>query len=96
MKSVLLLITVLFLLISCNSNKKKALAEKRIADSLQQVQMLEHEKFLADSLENAARVDQALTAFGEIKFGMSKDTVQAIMKRTLSQGRSKTLGAYEY
>lgn len=96
MKSVLLLITVLFLLISCNSNKKKVLAEKRIADSLQQVQMLEREKFLADSLENAARVDQALTAFGEIKFGMSRDSVQAIMKRTLNQGRSKTLGAYEY
>lgn len=58
--------------------------------------MLEREKFLADSLAIAVRMDQAITAFGEIKFGMSRDSVQSVMKRTLNQGNSKTLGAYQY
>lgn len=86
---------VLFL-ISCNSNQTKLAAEKRIADSIQQVKMLEREKFLADSLEKAQRLELVMNAFGGIKFGMSRDTVMAIMKKTLNQGREKTLGAYNY
>lgn len=96
MKPILLPFFMLILMISCNTNQKKQLAEKRKSDSLLQVQQIEHEKFLADSLAKADRIDQAMTAFGEIKFGMSRDSVQAIMKRTLSQGNSKTLGAYDY
>ncbi len=96
MKSILLSVLVLLILVSCNSNQKKQQLEKRKADSIQQVMQLEREKFLADSLAKAARVDQALTAFGSIKFGMSRDTVQAIMKKTLNQGTNKVLGAYEY
>jgi|GEM_PF-2541584 len=96
MKSILLFIAAVLLLTSCNFNKKKELAEKRIADSIQQVRLLEHEKFQADSLEKAVRFNQAMTAFGEIKFGMTRDTVQSIMKRTLNQGKSKMLGAYNY
>jgi len=96
MKSNLLFIAALFLLISCNFNKKKELADKRIADSLQQVRLLEREKFQADSLEKTARVNQAMTAFGEIKFGMSRETVQSIMEKTFDQGKSKVLGAYNY
>jgi hypothetical protein len=96
MKPVLLSIIFLSLLLSCNFNKKKELAEKRKADSLQQVQMLEREKFLADSLAKAERLNIAITAFGQLKFGMSRDSVQAVMKRTLNQGKSKTLGAYDY
>ncbi len=96
MKPTFLFLTLLFLIFSCNSNQKKQLAEKRKADSLMQVQQLEREKFLADSLAKAARFDQAMTAFGEIKFGMSRDSVQSIMKRTLNQGVTKTLGAYNY
>lgn len=96
MKPIFLFLTLLFLIFSCNSNQKKQLAEKRKADSLMQVQQLEREKFLADSLAKAARFDQAMTAFGEIKFGMSRDSVQSIMKRTLNQGVTKTLGAYNY
>lgn len=96
MKPIFLSLVVMFLLISCNPNKNKELAEKRKADSIQQVRLQEHEKFVADSLANAARLEQAMTAFGGIKFGMSRDTVQAIMKRTLKQGTGKTLGAYEY
>jgi len=83
-------------MISCNQNKKKELAERRKADSIQRIQIMEHEQFIADSLGKAARLDQSLTAFGEIKFGMSRDTVKSIMKRTLKQGSGKTLGAYEY
>jgi len=96
MKSILLFIAAFLLLTSCNFNKKKELAEKRIADSIQQVRLLEHQKFQADSLEKAARLNQAITAFGEIKFGMTRDTVQSIMGKTLDQGKSKLLGAYNY
>lgn len=96
MKPIFLSIIVLFLMISCNQNKKKELAERRKADSIQRIQIMEHEQFIADSLAKSARLDQALTAFGEIKFGMSRDTVKSIMKRTLKQGSGKTLGAYEY
>jgi len=96
MKSILLFIATVVLLSSCNFNKKKELAEKRIADSIQKVRLLEREEFVADSLENAARLNQAMTAFGEIKFGMSRDTVQSIMGKTLDQGKSKLLGAYTY
>lgn len=96
MKQISVFIAIACLLCSCNYNKKKELAEKRKADSLIQVQKLEREKFLADSLASAARLDQAMTAFGGMKFGMTRDTIQAIMKRTLSNGKSKTLGAYEY
>jgi len=96
MKSILLFIAAILILTSCSFNKKKELAEKRIADSLQQVRLLEREKFQADSLEKAARFNQAMTAFGEIKFGMTRDTVQSIMGKTLDQGKSKLLGAYNY
>jgi len=96
MKSILLFIVAVLLLTSCNSNKKKELAEKRIVDSIQQVRLLERQKFQADSLEMAARLNQAMTAFGEIKFGMSRDTVQSIMEKTLGQGKSKLLGSYNY
>lgn len=96
MKSILLFIAAVLILTSCNFNKKKELAEKRIADSIQQVKLLEREKFQADSLEKAARLNQAITAFGEIKFGMMRDTVQSIMGKTLDQGKSKLLGAYNY
>ncbi|MDP2335262.1 MAG: hypothetical protein Q8N05_02210 [Bacteroidota bacterium] len=96
MKSIFFLLAVLFLMGSCNSNRKKGLAEKRKADSILVVQQLERENFLADSLAKAARLDQAMTAFGELKFGMSRDTVKEIMKRTLNQGNSKTLGACQY
>ena len=96
MKSILLFIAALLLLPSCNFNKKKELAEKRMADSIQQVRLLEHEKFQADSLEKAVRLNQAMTAFGEIKFGMTRDTVKSIMEKTLDQGKSKMLGAYNY
>lgn len=96
MKSILLFIAAVLLLTSCNFNKKKELAEKRIADSIQQVRLLEREKFQADSLEKADRLNQAMTAFGEIKFGMTRDTVQSIMGKTLDQGKSKLLGAYNY
>ncbi len=96
MKAILFSLATIFLMFSCNTNQKKQLAEKRRADSIQQVQQLEREKFLADSLAKAERLEQASTAFGQLKFGMSRDTVQAIMKRTLNQGKSKTLGAYEY
>ncbi|MDP3445671.1 MAG: hypothetical protein Q8T08_22650 [Ignavibacteria bacterium] len=96
MKSILFAITALMILISCDSNKKKELAVKRIADSIQQVRSLERENFLADSLRKAVRFDQAMTAFGEIKFGMIRDTVQSIMKKTFDQGKSKVLGAYNY
>lgn len=96
MKSILLFIAAVLILTSCNFNKKKELAEKRIADSIQQVRLLEHEKFQADSLEKADRLNQAMTAFGEIKFGMMRDTVQSIMGKTLDQGKSKLLGAYNY
>lgn len=96
MKSILLFIAAVLILTSCNFNKKKELAEKRIADSIQQVKLLEREKFQADSLEKAARLNQAMTAFGEIKFGMMRDTVQSIMGKTLDQGKSKLLGAYNY
>lgn len=67
-----------------------------MADSLQMVRNAEREKFLADSLAKAARYDQAITAYGQIKFGMTRDSVHAVMKRTLTQGSSKTLGAYNY
>jgi len=96
MKSNLLFIAVLILLASCNFNKKKELPDKRIADSLQQVRLLEREKFQEDSLKKAARLNQAMTAFGEIKFGMTRDTVQSIMRKTFDQGKSKVLGAYNY
>lgn len=96
MKSILLFIAAVLILTSCNFNKKKELAEKRIADSIQQVKLLERQKFQADSLEKAARLNQAMTAFGEIKFGMMRDTVQSIMGKTLDQGKSKLLGAYNY
>ena len=96
MKSILLFVAAVLLLISCNFNKKKELAEKRIADSIQQVRSLEREKFLADSLAKAARLNQAMTAFGEIKFGMTRDTVQSIMGKTFGQGKSRLLGAYNY
>ena len=96
MKSILLFVAAVLLLNSCNFNKKKELAEKRIADSIQQVRSLEREKFLADSLEKAGRLNQAMTAFGEIKFGMTRDTVQLIMGKTFDQGKSKVLGAYNY
>lgn len=96
MKSILLFIAAVLLLTSCNFNKKKELAEKRIADSIQQVRLLEREKFQADSLEKAAHLNQAMTAFGEIKFGMSSDTVQSIIGKTLDQGKSKLLGAFNY
>ena len=97
MKPICLIISVLFLMFSCNSgNKSRELKEKRIADSTRQVRLQEREKLVADSLEKAARYDKAITAFGGIKFGMTRDTVQAIMKRTLKQGNSKMLGAYEY
>ena len=96
MKSILLFIAAILLLASCNFNKKKELAEKRIADSIQQVRLLEREKFLADSLAKAARLNQAMTAFGEIKFGMTRDTVQSIMGKTFGQGKSRLLGAYNY
>ena len=96
MKSILLFIVAVLLLTSCNFNKKKEIAEKRMADSIQQVRLLEREKFQADSLEKATRLNQALTAFGEIKFGMTRDTVQSIMGKTLDQGKSKLLGAYSY
>jgi len=96
MKSILLFIAAVLLLTSCNFNKKKELAEKRVADSIQHVRLLEHQKFQADSLEKAARLNQAMTAFGEIKFGMSSDTVQSIIGKTLDQGKSKLLGAYNY
>lgn len=96
MKSILLFIAAVLLLTSCNFNKKKELAEKRIADSIQQVRLLEHEEFKADSLEKAVRLNQATTAFGELKFGMTSDTVQSIMGKTLDQGKSKLLGAYNY
>lgn len=96
MKPLLPAVILLFVVVSCNFNQKKELAEKRKADSILHVQQLEREKFLADSLAKAERINQAMTAFGQLKFGMSRDTVQAIMKRTLNQGRGKTLGAYEY
>jgi len=96
MKPIFLLLVALFLMSSCHQNQKKELAEKRKADSIQHVQMLEHERFIADSLVKVARLDQAITAFGGLKFGMSRDTVQAIMKRTMKQGNGKTLGAYVY
>lgn len=96
MKSILFTITALLLLISCNSNKKNELAEKRMADSIQKVRLLERQNFMADSLEKAMRFNQAMTAFGEIKFGMRRNTVQAIMKKTLDQGKSKMLGACNY
>jgi hypothetical protein len=96
MKSILLFIIAVLILPSCNFNKKKELAEKKIADSIQQVRLLEHQKFQADSLEKAARLNQAMTAFGEIKFGMTRDTVQSIMGKTLGQGKSKLLGTYTY
>jgi hypothetical protein len=96
MKSILLFCASVLILTSCNFNKKKELAEKRIADSIQQVRLLEREKFQADSLEKATRLNQAMTAFGEIKFGMTRDTVQSIMGKTLDQGKSKLLGAYNY
>jgi hypothetical protein len=95
MKSILLFALALIFL-SCNFNKKKELAEKRMGDSIQKVRLLEREKFVADSLEKAARLNRAMTAFGEIKFGMTWDTVQAIMGRTLDKGKSKQLGAYNY
>jgi len=95
MKSILLFALALIFL-SCNFNKKKELAEKRMADSIQKVRLLEREEFVADSLEKAARLYQAMTAFGEIKFGMTRDTVQIIMGKTLDQGKSKVLGAYKY
>jgi len=96
MKPIFLLLAMMLIMISCNQNKKKMLVEKRKADSIQQVQLGEHQKFMTDSLAKAARIDQAMTAFGEIKFGMTRDTVEAIMKRTLSPGQSKILGAYNY
>jgi hypothetical protein len=96
MKSILLFFAAVLILTSCHFNKKRELAEKRIADSIQQVKLLEHEKFQADSLAKAVRLNQALTAFGEIKFGMTRDTVQSIMRKTLDQGKSKLLGAYNY
>lgn len=96
MRRIILPLAVLFLFISCNPNQKQQLAEKRKADSIQHVRQLEREKFQADSLAKAARLDRAMTAFGQLKFGMSRDSVQAIMKRTLNQGKSKLLGAYEY
>jgi hypothetical protein len=96
MKLVVVFSAVLMILVSCNFNKKKELAEKRRLDSLFQVQKLEREKFIADSLATAARLNQALTAFGGLKFGMTRDSVHAIMKRTLHGGKSKSLGAYEY
>lgn len=96
MKPILMLLFALLLMSSCNSNKKKELFEKRKADSIQHVQLLEHERFMADSLVKLVRLNQAMTAFGEIKFGMSRDTVQTILKRTLNSGANKMLGAYEY
>lgn len=96
MKSILLFIASVIIMTSCNFNKKKELAEKRIADSIQQLRLLEHQKFQADSLEKAARLNQAITAFGELKFGMMRDTVQSIMEKTFEQGKSKVLGAYNY
>lgn len=96
MKRFLLLSIMMTLLISCNSNQKKLHTEKRKADSLIQILQLEREKFLADSLSIAQRREQAITAFGGIKFGMSKDTVKAIMEKTFQQGASKILGAYSY
>lgn len=97
MKPIFLIAAISFLIFSCNSNNKvRELQEKKKNDSIQQVRLQEREKIVADSLEMAARFNQAITAFGGIKFGMSRDTVRAIMKRTLKQGISKTLGAYEY
>lgn len=96
MKPIFLITAFLFLMFSCNSNKKRELQEKKKADSIQHVQQLAREKFLTDSLAKAERYNQAITAFGEIKFGMTRDTVKAIMKRTLRQGQSKALGAYDY
>jgi len=96
MKTILLFIAAVLLLTSCNFNKKKELAEKRIADSLQQVKLLEHEKFHADSLAKADRLNQAMTAFGELKFGMTRDTIQSLMRKNFDQGKSKLLGAYNY
>jgi hypothetical protein len=96
MKFIVVFSAALMILVSCNFSKKKELAEKRKADSLQQVQKLEREKLIADSLARASRLNQALTAFGVLKFGMLRDSVQAVMKRTLTGGKSKTLGAYDY
>jgi hypothetical protein len=96
MKSILLTTVTFLLLVSCNFSKKKELAEKRISDSIQQVRLVEHIKLQADSLEKTTRLNQAMTAFGEIKFGMTRDTVQSIMRKTLDQGKSKLLGAYNY
>lgn len=96
MRLSILTLALLMVLSSCNPGQKKLLAEKRKADSIQNVQKMIHEKFLADSLAQAEKLNKALTAFGEMKFGMNRDSVQAIMKRTLNQGKSKVLGAYEY
>lgn len=96
MKSLFLSGLILILLNSCQTGQKKQLAEQRKKDSLLQVQMAEREAFLADSLTKAKRLEQAMTAFGSIRFGMTRDTVQAVMKRTLSSGNSRELGAYKY
>lgn len=96
MKTLLVVLALVVVLFSCNSNSKKILAEKKLADSIQKVKMLEREKFLADSLAVAARLEQALTAFGELKFGMTRDTVAALMKKSFGSENSKTLGAYSY
>lgn len=96
MKVLFAILSISVFIFSCNSNKQKLLAEKKMADSIQRVQMLEREKYLADSLAAAARMEQAMTAFGELKFGMKRDTVVAIMKKSFGPGNSKTLGAYNY
>ena len=97
MKSILIIAALSLLIGSCNTNNKgKELREKRKTDSIQQVRLQEHEKLVADSLEKATRYDKAITAFGSLKFGMTRDTVKSIMKRTLQQGQNKTLGVYVY
>ncbi len=96
MKVLFVILSISAFLFSCNSNKQKLLSEKKLADSIQRAQMAEREKYLADSLAVAARLDQAMTAFGQLKFGMKRDTVLAIMKKNFESGSSKTLGAYTY
>jgi hypothetical protein len=87
---------ILSFLGGCNFSGPKPQEGKQKADSLQQLATMEREKRLADSTVIAERRELAATAFGQLKFGMCRDTVTSLMKRMLVNGRSMVLGDYEY